>query len=95
MQLTKADDLDDLIDIFVSGIAAIDEIAPGVVRVSYFKERRLCDWDEDDNGLKRKVVDHHIWSLPQLLGNLLVLQKALKEMSVPRGPKLVHAVGMH
>jgi hypothetical protein len=97
MQLTQADDLDDLYDIFVTGIAAIEEIAPGIVRVSYFKERRLLDWDEDDaRGLKRKVVDHHIWSLPQLADNLLTMQKALKEMRATRGqPKLVQAAGMH
>lgn len=33
MQLTLADDLDDTVDIFCSGIAAIDEVAPGTYSV--------------------------------------------------------------
>ena len=39
MRLIQADDYNDVVDIFISGAAAVDEIAPGVVRVSYFVER--------------------------------------------------------
>jgi len=47
-------------------------------------------------GRERKIVDYQIWSLPQLIDNLLVMQKALKEIRAMRGqPKLVQAAGMH
>src|SRR5258707_584263 len=43
-----------------------------------------------------EILDHQIWSVPQLMDNLLVMQKALKEMRAMRGqPKLVQAAGMH
>ncbi len=40
MRLIQADDYNDVVDIFISGTAALDEIAPGVVRVSYLRKRR-------------------------------------------------------
>jgi len=41
-------------------------------------------------------VNSQVWSLSQLTDNLLVMQKALKEMRAMRGqPKLVQAAGMH
>jgi hypothetical protein len=76
----------------VTGVAGIDEIGPGVVRVSYFMEFE----ESHDGDRERKIVDYQIWSLPQLMDNLLVMQKALKEMRAMRGqPKLVQAAGMH
>jgi hypothetical protein len=39
MRLIQADDYNDVVDIFISGAAAVDEIAPGVVRVTYFVEK--------------------------------------------------------
>jgi hypothetical protein len=97
MQLTSADDLDDVVDTYITGIAAVEEIAPGVVRVSYFTERRHCDWEEGDaRGLRRKVVDHQIWSLPQLAGNLLAMQQVLKEMNgAPARRQFVQEAAVH
>ncbi len=41
-------------------------------------------------------MNSQVWSLSQLTDNLLVMQKALKEMRAMRGqPKLVQAAGMH
>ncbi len=49
-----------------------------------------------DGSRERKIVDFQIWSLPQLMDNLLVMQKVLKEMRAMQGqPKLVQAAGMH
>jgi hypothetical protein len=39
MRLIQADDYNDVVHIFITGATAVDEIAPGVVRVSYFVER--------------------------------------------------------
>jgi hypothetical protein len=92
MQLVKANDFNDVTDAFVTGVAGIDEIGPGVVRVSYFMEFE----ESHDGDRERKIVDYQIWSLPQLMDNLLVMQKALKEIRATRGqPKLVQAAGMH
>jgi hypothetical protein len=92
MQLVKATDFNDVTDAFVSGVANIEEIAPGVVRVSYFIDKE----DTYEGDRERKIVDSQIWSLPQLVDNLLVMQKVLKEMRAMRGqPKLVQAAGMH
>jgi hypothetical protein len=92
MQLVKANDFNDVTDAFVTGVAGIDEIGPGVVRVSYFMEFE----ERHDGDRERKIVDYQIWSLPQLMDNLLVMQKALKEIRATRGqPKLVQAAGMH
>jgi hypothetical protein len=62
--------------------------------VPYFTEKQ--DGENDDRTRHRKIVDHPIWSLPQFIDNLLVMQKVLKEMRAMRGqPKLVQAAGMH
>src|SRR6266446_851968 len=92
MRLIQADDYNDVVDIFISGAAAVDEIAPGVVRVTYFVEK--VEIDGDARSRRRKIVDSQIWSVPQLADTLLVMQKALKEMRAMRGqPKLVQARG--
>ena len=48
MRLIQADDYNDVVDIFISGAAAVDEIAPGVVRVTYFVEKVEIDGDDGD-----------------------------------------------
>ena len=80
-------------DTFVTGAAGITEIAPSVVRVTYFME---YEESHDAGDRERKIVDCQIWSLAQLADNLLVMQKVLKEMRAMRGQqKLVQAAGMH
>ncbi len=92
MQLVKATDFKDVIDAFVNGVANMEEIAPGVVRVSYFIEKE----DTYEGDRERKIVNSQIWWLPQLMDNLLVMQKVLKEMRAMRGqPKLIQTAGMH
>lgn len=92
MQIVKAMDLNDVTEAFVSGVAGIDEIAPGVVRVSYFMEFE----DSHDGDRQRKIVDHQLWSVPQLLDALQVIQRVVREMRTPREqPKVVHAAGLN
>jgi len=43
--------------------------------------------ESDDGDRERKIVDHQIWSLPQLMDNLLVIQKVLKEVWAMRGDR--------
>src|SRR5258708_15575420 len=83
MQLVKATDFKDVIDAFVNGVANMEEIAPGVVRVSYFIEKE----DTYEGDRERKIVNSQIWSLPQLMDNLLVMQKVLKEMRPCEGSR--------
>ena len=58
MQLVKATDFNDFTEAFVSGVANIEEIAPGVVRVSYFIDKE----DTYEGDRERKIVDSQIWS---------------------------------
>ena len=90
MQLVKATDFNDFTEAFVSGVANIEEIAPGVVRVSYFIDKE----DTHEGDRERKIVGSQIWSLPRLVDNLLVMQKVLKEMR-PRGAAETGAGGRH
>ena len=93
MQLVKANDFMNTAETFVSGVAGIAEIAPGVVRVSFFLEYEEA---HDDGSRERKIVESQIWSMQQLADNLTVLQKALKEMKTLRGQaKVVQLAGMH
>ena len=92
MQLVKANDFNDVRDTFVTGVAGIDEIGPGVVRVSYFKEYE----DAFDGGRQRKLVDSQLWSLPQLAENLFVMLPVVNEIrTAERKPRLALVEGMH
>jgi len=73
-------------EIFVSGISDISEVAPGVVRVSFYTAR-------EDGPL---LVCHQIWPASVWADSLNVSTKVWKEMKALRGqPKLVQAAGMH
>src|SRR5258708_647399 len=54
MQLVKANDFNDVTDAFVTGVAGIDEIGPGVVRVSYFME-----FEKSHDGVNRHPILTH------------------------------------
>jgi hypothetical protein len=92
MQLVKADDYTWVQDQFVNGAASIMQIAPGVVRVTFF-----ADYEEPTDGdRQRKIVGAQVWSLPQLADNLLVMLQVIKEMgNVERKPRLALVEGMH
>jgi hypothetical protein len=84
-------DLSNATEVFCSGVAGITELGPGVLRVTYYGVR------EDDDGRHEKhIVDHQIWSLPQLMDNLLVMQQVLQHIgqAVPK-PRLALVEGMH
>jgi hypothetical protein len=50
MQLVKAYDYNDASDVYVTGVAHMDQTAPGVVRVAFFTEKI----DTHDEGRERK-----------------------------------------
>ncbi len=76
---------------FASGIATITELAPNVLRVSYYAMR------EDDSGRhENHIVGHQIWAASQWLDAINAATKAWKEMRAIRGqPKVLHAAGLH
>jgi hypothetical protein len=84
-------DLENTSEQFVSGIAAVTELAPGVLRVTYYSMR------ENDAGHRENfVTGHQIWAASQWLDAINAASKAWKEMRAMRGqPKLVQAAGMH
>ena len=92
MQLVKATDFNDVTDAFISGVAGVDLIAPGVVRVSFFVEKQDS---EDEERRERKIADSQIWSLPQLRENLKIMQLVLDQLSTPKRPELSVVAAMH
>ncbi len=78
---------------FVSGIASITEIAPGVLRVAFYSTRER---DDESGRCENVIVDYQIWSVQQWLDANVAATKAWKDMRAMRGqPKIVHAAGMH
>ena len=82
---------DTIAETFVSGIASITEIAPGILRVGFYSSR-----ENDDGRCENVIVDYQIWSAQQWATAMTAATKAWKEMRVMRGqPKIVHAAGLH
>jgi hypothetical protein len=49
-------------EIFVTGVAAITDIGPGVVRVTYFSEHEMMD-----GRIERRAVAHLVWPMEKWL----------------------------
>jgi hypothetical protein len=85
-------DFGNVAEAFVSGIASITEIAPGILRVGFYSTRER----ENESGTDNVIVDYQIWSAQQWATAMTAATKAWKEMRVMRGqPKIVHAAGLH
>lgn len=88
----KAMDYGNAADIFCNGVARIDEVAPGVVRLAFYSTRKECHEEEPQN----VIVGYQLWTAPQLLDTLNALTKAWKDMKQIRGqPNVVQLAGMH
>ncbi len=95
MKLVEGETLDfgNIAETFVSGIAGITEIAPGILKITYYSARER---DDESGRIENVVVDFQIWSVQQWLDAITAATKAWKEMRALRGqPKIVHAAGMH
>jgi hypothetical protein len=84
-------DLSNAVEVFCSGVAGITELGPGVLRVTYYGVR-----EDGDGRRENHIVDHQIWSMPQLMDNLLVMQRVLMELGRAEvKPRLALVEGMH
>jgi hypothetical protein len=92
MQLVPASDFCDVQEAFINGISSVDEIAPGVVRVSFYAERK----DPNDGDTERKIVDFQLWTLQQLKENTLLLHSVLANLQDhPLAPRITRVEAMN
>jgi hypothetical protein len=77
MQIVKAYDDASTYAAFITGVSGIEEIAPDVVRLSFYVEQ------EDSHGgqKEKKVVDHQLWSIVQLYEALATIQSVMSLMA--------------
>jgi hypothetical protein len=66
MEYTEAVDIGDAPEIFISGIAKIEKIGPGTVRISFYSERDNC----------RRIVLHQVWDLKRWLEEFTAVEDA-------------------
>jgi hypothetical protein len=82
-KLVEDDNLtyDDCIEEWVTGISEINEIAPGVLRITYYSQRGEAFIGEE---VTRRVVHHQIWHITQWTAAMLAAQDAWKRMQGTR-----------
>lgn len=51
---------------FISGVAQIEQIAPGTVRVSFYSARATTE-----GTIENRIVHHQVWDLREWLANVI------------------------
>jgi hypothetical protein len=87
----QAHDMGNVAEVFVNGVCDIQEIAPGVVRVSFFSKRR----DGHDGAEQQQIADYQIWQTAQLAEALNLLGWAIADGLTMKRPKLAYSAGPH
>lgn len=65
MQFVEAVDYGDAKERFISGVAQIEQIGPGTVRISFYSATAA-----PDGGTENRIVHHQVWDLRDWLLNV-------------------------
>jgi hypothetical protein len=76
MLLVKAYPFDNAPPVLVTGVSLMEEIIPGIWRVTFFREQ-----EDHDGGKEKRVVDEQLWSTANLFDALAKIREVMESMA--------------